>query len=183
MKRKDINFGFLWEDKNGAILDAKHPFDEKWAEDYMKYLNYVRNASVEEVFQLIVYTYLDNFPRDYWTAVMSKGMASKYAKQEGSYETIDGKHFIHDAISLYKDIEKEDDEGFSYVFERVFEFNEDIDLKSVVEDVIAEKEYTKDLEGEKITYKIEESPIDTIVITKRYFEMKINSAYYVRRTY
>ncbi len=183
MNREDINFGFLWEDKKGIVLDAKHPFDEKWDDEYIKFRNYVENASIEEVIWLIIYSYRDNFPRDYWTVVMSKGMISKYIIKKDNYDIIDGRHFIHKEISLYKDYEKTDLMGFSYVFERIFHFNKDLPLKRIVEDAISEKEYVKKQMDNKTTYKLTDSPISSISITDNVFELKINKNKYRRRNY
>jgi len=66
MEVQDINLNFLWLQKGGPILDAPDPFWEKWASEEIKFYNFIKQASISKLIQLIVTAYKEQYPRNYW---------------------------------------------------------------------------------------------------------------------
>ncbi len=179
---EDINLEFLWAKKKGPVQGGPHPFWEKWDGEKQKYQALIQYGTLETIIRLLILSFVDRCPRDYWYVSLSKRMASSWnLKVEGGYELLDHQGINREDIIRHKWKTKKDLRGRNFDYERVFEFREDIDLTKVVEDSLSSKSFTKTIAGSKIIYQVKESPIGKIELKRRSFKMTTSQQYFLSR--
>ncbi|KIX20566.1 hypothetical protein SY27_11685 [Flavobacterium sp. 316] len=171
-----INIGFLWEDVNEKILDAPNPFDEKWRDAKIKYRDFNKTGSLEKMLQLLIIAYKDDSPRDIFTL-------SKDIKSAGNAIYKDNQVIQLKKDLARTDIEKfidtiKDKDGLEIPVERFFEFVDSHNFTNMVENTLEGKQFSKTIEGNKIIFKVENSPIDSVELTSKSFLLKINDLIY-----
>ena len=121
MTIQDLNLGFLYEEKKGVIFGVEHPFDIKWDGEYVKFSNYIKNTSITNYFELMLYAFKEEYPRDYWIGgtILKRGYSSDFKELKGDYTILDGKYFIYPEIKTFKSLNKLDKDGFEYTYEYV----------------------------------------------------------------
>lgn len=180
---EDLNLGFLWAEKGGiVIMDAADPFWEKWDGELLKYLSFIEHAPLEKVIELLLISFKDRYPRDFWNMAFSLGAESgRNNNKQGVYDVYESQFINREDIVRVKRRRREDIYGFEYDCEKIFEFREDINLIPVVEKTLADHAYTQSTSGARLIYTLRNSPIARIELHRRRFKMVINSKYYVKR--
>ncbi|MDC8006032.1 hypothetical protein POV27_18415 [Aureisphaera galaxeae] len=181
MEIRDINLGFLWEERGGPILDAPDPFWEKWREDKVKFYSFMKTEPIHKIVELMVIAYKDKFPRDYWSSnFLNEKIRQTDVEEDENGFKIYGKDYMlrHDVIS-FADKEKITDGEFEYSSEIKIEFIEGRDLTVPIEKVLEGKDFSKSTLGDTVVYTVEESPISQLEVTPRSFKIIVNEDYYV----
>jgi len=183
MKISDINLGFLWEERKGIILDAPHPFDEKWDAETLKFYAFMENENIPKIIELTVMGYRDEFPRDFWAGIFlnMKILKTDIFADENGVKTYGEDYLRRNDIITYISKQKVTHDGFDYFSEMTLGFKEDHDLATPIERALEGKTFTKNPLGSPIIYTIEDSAISQIEITASSFKLIVNDDYYVYR--
>ena len=171
-----INIGFLWEDVNEKILDAPNPFDEKWRTEMVKYGNFNDSGPLEKVLQLMIIAYKDKSPRVMFAISKDIKSAAKAIYKDDKVIQLK-EHLARTDIERFTDTIKDKD-GLEIPVERFFEFVDSHNFTNMVENTLKGKQFSKTIEGDKIIFKVENSPIDSIELTFKSFLLKINDLIY-----
>ncbi len=182
MEITDLNLDFLWADKGGPILGKVDPFWEVWSPEREKYIEFIETESIPKLIELLVISFKDKFPRDYWNpSITIDGMeVLKRIRQEGDYKVLEGSDLRNEDLKEFKWLWQKDAKGFDYVHERAFKFEKEFDLFTVVETALAENTFTKTVGSLTTVYAIESSPLAEIEVGPKSFRMTINPANYKR---
>ena len=180
---QDLNLGFLYEEKKGMILGKEHPFDKKWRDERVKFINYIKNTTISNYFKLILSAHSDRYPRDYWIggSILNDKYSMDSVKFDGEYHVLDGKYLIYDELKKVKRIIKKDNNDFDYTLEYIYEFKNFLNLAQIIEESLKKKEYNKTEEDFLVTYNVFDSPLDVIVLGRDFLKLRINEDFYKYR--
>ena len=179
---EDLNLEFLWAERGGPIMDAPDPFWEKWHSEWWKYTYFIKYAPLVEVVGLLIISFRDRYPRDYWKgALTSLGNPTDDELPLPTEKTENSSATNRDDILRYAWRSRKDIHGFQYDHERTFEFRDPIDLSSTVEDLLTKMDYKKQIMGSKTVYQMKNSPIARMELKKNSFKLITSSEYAIRK--
>ncbi|WP_397364133.1 hypothetical protein [Olleya sp. R77988] len=140
----------------------------------------MKNTTIDKYFELMIYAHRDLYPRDYWIGgtILKPGYSPDFKEYENEYTVLDGQHFIYPELEKVKRVIKNDKDDFDYTFEYIYEFNESLSLNEIIEKALQGKEYTKTEELSYTSYRLENSPIDSIKTGSDFLSFTINEDYY-----
>ncbi|GAA3773721.1 hypothetical protein [Flavobacterium ginsengiterrae] len=167
------------------IYYDKVDWDERHFEDYAE------TCSFEELIFLMIHIYTDKYPRNEFEYIISldskEQILSCYTNQNGRIVTENKfiyNNFLRKEVigmnSWYHHEQYTDDEiiekywsGEYYMQNLFLEFNRDIPI-DIIHKALDGKEYTKTKDLDTLIYKVKDSPIDTLRITKTSIQLNIN---------
>ncbi|GAA3773742.1 hypothetical protein [Flavobacterium ginsengiterrae] len=166
-------------------------WDERHFEDY------VETCSFEELIFLMIYIYIDKYPRDKFYRTISldsddynllssiNGNGRIISEDRSIYYNFFRKEVIGMTTQFHNE-EYSDDEFMErywrseYYMQNLFlEFNREIPLE-IIDEALEGKEYTKTEKNDLLVYEVDDSPIASLEITKNSIKLNINEDKIIR---